>query len=271
MGDIRCLQKGWGPTAACPMPDLACWRWGWTPGMGRSPLHAGEGALGAGEQALPCLPAAHCCPVRLRSAAGRRVAAAIPPWQGKLAVTHHPCWPCLPGDSSRTLSRGSCQPLCPPYGSSRGSRSCGALEGCWQGWLPPVGDVPWAWGWRDPMPCGKGCTIVTLLLCPGLVVPDPGQGQKKVILHPFFPASPHSGGNTQPTPPTGSLRPPAPGQCTRQGEGETLLGLSPSPEQCLGLSRALRNQHLTRPPWGSQGCAHPRGRMQAACAHIQGG
>lgn len=235
--------------------------------LGKEPLGQGSGFCCACRLLGGCL-------VQPGSAAGCWAAAAIPPRQGKLAVTHHPCWPCLLGDSSRTLSRGSHQHLHPPQSSGRGLRSCGALGGFWQGRLPAVGDVPWAWGWRDPMPRGKGCTVINLLSCPGLVVPDPGEGQEKVILHPFHPPLP--------------LLPPAPGAiCTqplpqgpfilllpasaRAGRGGALLGLPLSPEQCLELSRTLRSQHLTWPPQGSQGCAYPRGRMQAVCACIQGG
>lgn len=142
VGDIRCLHRGWSPTAACPTPDLACWRWGWAPGMARSPPHAGEGALGAGERALLCPLVAPCCLVRPGSTAGCRAAAAVPPWQGKLVVTHCPHQPCLLGNSSRTPSLGSRQLPCPPHGSGHRPRSCRALGGCWRGWLPPVGDVP---------------------------------------------------------------------------------------------------------------------------------
>lgn len=76
-----------------------------------------------------------------------------------------------------------------------------------------MGDVPWARAWKDPVSCGKGCTIVTLHLCPGLVVPDRRQGQEKVTLHSFSRTSPHPWDNTHPNPPTGSLHSPAPSQC----------------------------------------------------------
>lgn len=278
--DIRCLHKGWGPTAACPMPDLACWRW--ASGMARSPLHAGEGALRAGKWVLLCLPAARGCLVQPGSAAGCWAAAAIPPRQGKLAVTHHPCWPCLLGDSSRTLSCGSHQHLHPPQGSGRGPRSCGALGGCWQGRLPAVGDVRWAWGWRDPMPPWQRLHRYQPALLPWLGGARPGTGSGESHPPPLppspAPASPCSGSNMHPTPPTGSLHPPAPSQCTGR-ERRSPFGAVPVPRAVPGAepSPAQPTPHLAAPGLArvraSQGkdagsvCLHP-GRTES---HVTSG
>lgn len=62
MQDIRCLDKGQGTTTACPMPDLACWRWGLALGMA-FPHVLGKEPLGQGSRfchACQLLSAAQC-------------------------------------------------------------------------------------------------------------------------------------------------------------------------------------------------------------------
>lgn len=169
----------------------------------------------AGGLALPVQPA------------GCRVTAAVPPWQGKLAVTHQPHQPCLLGDSSCNPSHCYCQPLLPPWaqilwGAGRMLAGLAATHG----------GYPLSLG--DPTPHGHDCIIGTLFLCPGLVVPDSGQGVKKVILHSFFPVFPPFWGNPKSLPqgPPSSCSQPVRGT----GRGGVLLGLFPSPEQYLGLS-----------------------------------
>lgn len=161
---------------------------------------AGEGALGSGKRVLLCLLAAWCCPSVTGKCSGMLGGCGGPTLAGKASGDSLPS-PAQPAE--RLLPHPvPWLPLAPypPYSSGCRPRSCRALRGCWWGHLPPTGNVPWAWERRDPVSCGKGCTIVTLLLCPVLVVPDPGQGQEKVALHPVLPLSPHPWSNTNPNP-----------------------------------------------------------------------
>lgn len=153
VGDIRCLHRGWSPTAAYPTPGLACWRWVRAPGLpscwGRSPWGRGVGfAVPDGCSVLPGVTREHsgmlgsCGGPTLAGKAGgdSLPSPALPAGQ----LLPHPVLWLPPAPVPSPWQRPQAQVL-----QGAGRMLMGLAATC--------GGRPQAWGWRDSTLCGKGC------------------------------------------------------------------------------------------------------------------